>query len=104
MMGGKPGKQSPASPGGRIMKKILMTAAALALLAAPALAQYGGGGQNVGAGSQMRQSAGGERIATAGSTTKKQAAKGRKRGMNTISGNCWDATNPACQNYRGPRR
>jgi uncharacterized protein YdeI (BOF family) len=52
------------------MKKVLMIAAALALLAAPALAQYRGGEQNAGAGSQMRQSAGGEQIATTGSTTK----------------------------------
>ena len=87
-------------PGGRIIRKILMTAAALAFLTASALAQYGGG-QKAGAGSQMRQSAGDERIATTGSTTKKQKVKGRRRGMNTISGNCWDAANPAGQNYRG---
>jgi hypothetical protein len=87
------------------MKKVLVAAATVVLLSAPALAQYGGG-ENAGGpmGSQLRQSTGGAWIATTGwSGTAKKGAKARKR-MNTISGNCWDATNPACQNYRGPRR
>ncbi len=46
------------------MKKVLMFAAALALLSAPALAQYGGGGQNSGGprGSAMRSAPGPDRM------------------------------------------
>ena len=86
------------------MKKVFIAAAALGVLCAPALAQSSSSGQNAGRreGGQMRQGAGGEPVATTGST--KNEAKSRKRRMNTTSGNCWDFKNPACQNYRSPRR
>lgn len=90
----------------RVMRRnMILATAVMALLSAPAFAQSSGmqnaGGPTRSQIAQILDTA--QYVASTGTTKKTTSTKSRKRMMNTTSGNCYDARNPACQNYRPPQ-